>query len=219
MNKNNPISELASPGRRLGAFFIDQTVLGFANIIAALVIFGTQSQALNTLGTKFIAFSEANSTVDGSQIEGKLNELMSSPEVVSALGALILPFASWILVSLLLAAIYYIGLTARSGQTLGKKLLRIKVVGSSETNPTILQSAERYFLYVGLSTLSSVLAVMELLVYRTLDIPNTALSTVHSILDFIIFALFFVGALMIVTRSDRRGYHDISADTKVVKTT
>lgn len=209
---------IASPVRRLGAFIIDQVILGIFNLIALATVAYTQQDALGVIGQKFMEFSQNNNGAANEELQRRFNETFAqNPDVISAASSLLVPFAVWIVISLLISAIYYIFLTTRNGQTWGKKLLKIKVVTEAGEAPSFLASTERYFLYVGLSSFSSILSVVTLLVYRTLETPNGALSLIQTVLDLIIFVLFFIGALLIVTRPDKRGYHDLGAGTFVVK--
>ncbi len=94
------------------------------------------------------------------------------------------------------------------GQTLGKKLLRIKVVNELGHAPTVKQLLKRgimvyeYFILVP----ASILIFININAYLSLE---TLLSTM-------MFLVYFIAFFMIIGRYDARGPHDLIANTKVV---
>lgn len=210
-------SLFASPGQRFGAFFIDQVLLGAVSTVTGLIIISTQINALNAITRAFVTFSNDNTNVSGQQLQVNINTFLSSDAIQSSLGTLIVPFIIWLLTNLIISIVYYTTLTARNGQTLGKKFFHIQVTDEKGKTPTIKDSFERYIIFVGLTSFSTLITALELFVYRTFETPNYLLSLVHSILDFLVFLLLFIGVMMVLNRKDRRGYHDISAGTRVIK--
>lgn len=211
-------ASIASPVYRLGSYLIDQLILGFLGIIVGGVIAYTQRSSLGVIGGQFIEFTRNAQGLENEALQQRFNETFAqNPDVATATAALLVPFVVWIGLSVAVAATYYIVLTYRNGQTLGKYILKTKVVDAKGDTPGLLAAAERYFLYVGLGVFSTLITITSLLVYRTFETPNELVSVVQSILDLAVFVLFFVGAIMIINRKDHRGYHDISAGTYVVR--
>ena len=96
------------------------------------------------------------------------------------------------------------------GQTIGKKILKIKVVNKEEKEPNFLTMFLRTFIVQGiLTTTISLLAIFILtkeLYMETYVILNSTMS---------IFVV--VCALMVLYRKDRRGLHDMMAGSQVIK--
>ncbi len=97
------------------------------------------------------------------------------------------------------ALLYEVVLTWRFGQTVGKRVLRVRVQDLvSHASPTLLQSVARVVV---------VTALPVALVGHRLG-PETAMA-----LD-VVCALVLLGSVL--ARPDRRGLHDLAARTRVV---
>ncbi len=114
-------------------------------------------------------------------------------------------------ISLLITFVYFtIFQYLNKGQTIGKKILKIKVVNKEEKEPNFLTMFLRTFIVQGiLTTTISLLAIFILtkeLYMETYVILNSTMS---------IFVV--VCALMVLYRKDRRGLHDMMAGSQVIK--
>lgn len=114
-------------------------------------------------------------------------------------------------ISLLITFVYFtIFQYLNKGQTIGKKILKIKVVNKEEKEPNFLTMFLRTFIVQGiLTTTISLLAIFILtkeLYMETYVILNSIMS---------IFVV--VCALMVLYRKDRRGLHDMMAGSQVIK--
>ena len=114
-------------------------------------------------------------------------------------------------ISLLITFVYFtIFQYLNKGQTIGKKILKIKVVNKEEKEPNFLTMLLRTFIVQGiLTTTISLLAIFILtkeLYMETYVILNSTMS---------IFVV--VCALMVLYRKDRRGLHDMMAGSQVIK--
>lgn len=148
-----------------------------------------------------------------------LDELLASEAFMNATRSLAYPYAAALGLSMLLSAAYYIVPTARSGMTLGKKLLRIKVVQLSDgAVPDIEQSAVRYFVFLGIGTFSGVVTILDLLVNRSFIPSNPAVNILELFLSQITYIISIAAIVMIIARADRRGVHDLLARTIVTAT-
>lgn len=107
-------------------------------------------------------------------------------------------------------AIGYFGTFAyyKNGQTIGKKLLKIKVVNNEGKEPGHLQLIFRICLLRGIFT--TILSIILLFVLSENEyMVIYGISIAQSI-------FLMVCALMMVIREDKRGLHDMIAKTKVI---
>lgn len=114
-------------------------------------------------------------------------------------------------ISLVLTVAYFVVFQALyNGQTLGKKLLKIKVVNNDNNPATMIQILVRSLFM--LSIFSSLLGIVMLFI-----LPKDIY--IYSYLGVIsIESLFIIISIMfILYRKDKRGLHDVIARTMVVK--
>lgn len=98
----------------------------------------------------------------------------------------------------------------KSGQTLGKKIMRIKIVSNDEKELTINQMAIRSLI------INCILADLLLLAVSILGSKDVYIVGIITI-EFIQYILLFVIAIMVLSRKDKRGLHDVITNTKVIK--
>lgn len=96
-----------------------------------------------------------------------------------------------------------------NGQTIGKRLMKIKVTSSTEEKVSIVSYFIRNSIINGLGYMFLMLLVLYLL-------PNKMYFIFSSILSFIQLILVITSVSMILYRKDKRGLHDILSTTKVV---
>jgi uncharacterized RDD family membrane protein YckC len=96
-----------------------------------------------------------------------------------------------------------------NGQTIAKKLLKIKAVNEFGDNPTFVQHLIRgiqiWSAYVGVLLLPFIL--VDFLTY----------SIISSLVQGLVSLLVFISFIMVLARSDGKGIHDLMAGTMVVK--
>lgn len=95
------------------------------------------------------------------------------------------------------------------GQTLGKRLMKIKVVSIKDEKVSIVSYFIRNTISNGLGYILLVVAFLYLL-------PAKMYFVCTSILSFIQIILVIISAFMILYRRDKRGLHDILSGTKVI---
>lgn len=98
----------------------------------------------------------------------------------------------------------------KNGQTLGKKLMKIRVVSNDEKNLNINQMAVRSLI---INCILAELLVLAISILGTKNVYMVGLLTV----EFIQYILLFVIAIMVLSRKDKRGLHDVITNTKVIK--
>ena len=113
------------------------------------------------------------------------------------------------IVSIVITFAYFATFQYYNGQTLGKKLMHIKVVSSDEKELTHLQLAIRA-LIINECFFGIVSTIMLFLIKS-----DQYLYTV-GLVEFIQVIVVFISFLMVVVRKDKKGLHDILCKTKVV---
>ena len=115
----------------------------------------------------------------------------------------------YLIFNILLILIYFVLIPkVWNGQTIGKKILKLKVVSNTGEKVTIVQYLIRNMLLNGL-------AQMILLVLFLYLLPNSMYFIFSSILTFIQLILVIISSFMVLYRKDKRGLHDIFSGTNV----
>lgn len=122
----------AGAGKRLGAFLIDQIIIGIIGLILLMVFAG---EDFTTYADEYSAWDAAGQVGDAPTFD---------------LGGFLLSS----LLTLVIWFIYRVLMESRSGQTLGKKALGIKVVTAEGTTVTVGTSFKRNSWYIAVFLLS-----------------------------------------------------------------
>ena len=96
-----------------------------------------------------------------------------------------------------------------NGQTVGKMLTKIRVVSNKKKKLRLSQVIIR-------SAIINEILVSALLIISILFLNKSSYLVVSEILDLISFGLILAAIIMILTRSDGRGLHDLLGDTIVL---
>jgi len=96
-----------------------------------------------------------------------------------------------------------------NGQTLGKKIMGIKAIDEFGNNPSFKQ----HFVRAIQNWTSYVSALTFFIIY----ISVVAFTIISGVLGTIVFVVLIVSCLMVLSREDSRGVHDLMTDTRVVK--
>jgi uncharacterized RDD family membrane protein YckC len=126
-------------------------------------------------------------------------------------------FLIWTTIGYSSAWIYTVVLHARYGQTLGKRIMGVKVLDVSESRiPTLSQALVRDSVYIVLNTFT--LAYLFVLVMRG-DYTEVALtqSAPGRMLNWIGWGWFVTEIVTMLTNDKRRALHDVIARTVVVR--
>lgn len=102
-----------------------------------------------------------------------------------------------------------------NGQTLGKKLMRLKVVDSTEEkNVSILKylirSLSVYYIYIG-----GILPIIINCILIFILSPSSYM-TISMVISYAFLIISIVSLVMINVRKDEKGIHDLLANTKVI---
>lgn len=191
--------------QRLFAYFIDYLIISVVFSLFALSFNTTKLTSINdeinnTMNEIVNISSEEEQNLD--DLNNKLIDLQYEYQQESKLASGI---------SLLITFAYFtVFQFLNKGQTIGKKLLKIKVVNKEEKEPSFVTMFLRTFIVQGILTtglsLIGILVLDKELYMETYFILNSLMS---------IFVV--VCALMVLYRKDRRGLHDMMAGSLVVK--
>ena len=98
-----------------------------------------------------------------------------------------------------------------NGQTIGKRLLGIKIINKSKEKPTFTQILIRSIIIYGFVTTISSLVILSCCSKEVYFNTYTYLSSIESILILLSF-------VVMLFREDKRGLHDLIAGTSVIET-
>ena len=191
--------------QRLFAYFIDYLIISVVFSLFALSFNTTKLTSINdeinnTMNEIVNISSEEEQNLD--DLNNKLIDLQYEYQQESKLASGI---------SILITFAYFtVFQFLNKGQTIGKKLLKIKVVNKEEKEPSFVTMFLRTFIVQGILTtglsLIGIFVLDKELYMETYFILNSLMS---------IFVV--VCALMVLYRKDRRGLHDMMAGSLVVK--
>ena len=115
------------------------------------------------------------------------------------------------IISIALSILYFMVFQfKRGGQTIGKKLMKIKLVSNNDKELTMNQIAVRSLI---IDCILSDLLVLAITIIGSKNVYLVGYVTI----ELIQYILLFVIAIMVLSRKDKRGLHDIIANTKVIK--
>ncbi len=191
----------ASFFKRMGAFVIDYFIVLF---IASLITMGFNTNKNNDLNSQMNQlisdYQNEKITIDEYKDETyKLNyELQKENMTVN------------IVTITLYIGYFVVFATLNKGQTLGKKLLKIRVVNKNNDKPSIWNMLVRsLFIYNIISILFSTVAVNFLNI-------NT-FTYIYTALGYIEYFVIIISFFMVIYKTDGRGLHDMMAGTNVIE--
>ncbi len=194
MNKNNF-------GNRLMAYIIDVIIVSL--IFSILTIFIKDSSNLINLNNELNTISEnyLNQTITTNEY---INQVASTQYLINREMFLQNLFSLVLMMGYFILLPYYY-----NGQTLGKKLMKIKIIkenGKLGINDLVLR---------GLIANGILVTLIELSL--TFLLKDTPYFISISILDFIQFLLVIISTFMISYRKDKKSLHDLVCKTLVVE--
>lgn len=191
----------ASFFKRLGAFFIDYFIvilivsiitMGFSNASSEEI-----SKKMNNLVSDYQ--SEKISIDEYTEETYKLNYDLQKSNLNTNVVSITLYIGYFIIFA-----------TLNKGQTLGKKLLKIKVVNKEEKKPSVWNMFVRsLFIYNLASAIFSVVFINFLGV-------NT-FTNIYTTIGYIEFFVIIISFFMATYKKDGRGLHDMMAGTNVIE--
>lgn len=190
----------ASFGKRLLAYIVDMILISF---IASLIFVFIPTEKVETkdLAKTVEKYNKGEITPKEyvKEIAGD-NYKIESSRVPSYL------------VTLTLVLVYFVIFQFKNkGQTLGKKLMNIKVASIEEKQELHINDYLLRSLIIN-EMIFNILNVVAVFIFK-----GTTFTYVNSILIFLNMTILFITAIMVISRKDNRGIHDLLAKTKVVE--
>ncbi len=185
--------------QRFIAYIIDIMIL---SIILSIVAVGINTQEANDLSDSMndVMTSYTNGDITIDEYLSQANDLSYDYQKATSIVNLI---------SLVLSIGYFtVFQYLNKGQTIGKKLMRIKVV-EKKKEPSIRSMIIRTFIINDIISSALSLALLYLL-------SKNAYITAYNVVAIILEGIVIVSALMILYRKDKRGIHDMLAGTEVI---
>ena len=173
--------------KRFLAFIIDSIIISFVCALIAVPFLDSSKVNKLTDDTKSIIEDYTNNKISIEEYTDQINNIEYQLSKEMAIYSLLV----------LIAGISYYGIYQyKTGKTLGKKILHIKL-DSNNGELTLNQALFRCL-------------IINSLIFSFIEL--VASSTLHMIYYFILISSFF----MITFRKDKRGLHDVICNTKVV---
>ena len=191
----------ASFFKRMGAFVIDYFIV---LVIASLITMGfntNKNNDLNNQRNQLISdYQNEKITIDEYKDETyKLNYELQKENITVNIVTITLYIGYFVVFA-----------TLNKGQTLGKKLLKIRVVNKNNDKPSIWNMLVRsLFIYNIISILFSTVAVNFLNI-------NT-FTYIYTALGYIEYFVIIISFFMVIYKKDGRGLHDMIAGTNVIE--
>lgn len=191
----------ASFFKRLGAFIIDYFIVIF---IISMITMGFSSSATNNIS------KQASELVSDYQ-----NEKITAEEYTEEYSKLSYELqksnVNMNIASITLYVGYFIIFaTLNKGQTLGKKLFKIKVVSKDNKDVNVWNMLIRSLLIYNLIS-----AIFSVIFVNFLSVD--AFTNVYMIIGYIEYFIMIVSFFMVTYKKDGRGLHDIIAGTNVIE--
>ncbi len=202
MTKNRKKCEKALFIQRIIAFFIDVILVAF---VSSLVIFPfTDSESLEKLTNQntTIANQYLSQEIDVNTYMNQSMDISYEIAKQSGLGTII---------TLIIYILYYVVFQFyNKGKTVGKQIMKIRIVSTEEGELTLNQLLFRAFV------INSILANTIILLFTIFGSKNVYSLSV-TIFMAIQYVLMIASAIMIGYRKDGRGIHDLIAHTEVLQ--
>ena len=191
----------ASFFKRMGAFVIDYFIV---LVIVSLITMGfntNKNNDLNNQRNQLISdYQNEKITIDEYKDETyKLNYELQKENITVNIVTITLYIGYFVVFA-----------TLNKGQTLGKKLLKIRVVNKNNDKPSIWNMLVRsLFIYNIISILFSTVAVNFLNI-------NT-FTYIYTALGYIEYFVIIISFFMVIYKKDGRGLHDMMAGTNIIE--
>ena len=186
--------------KRFGAFIVDCLIISIACSLISFIFIDNKK-----MDNLMMEFNDSYQLYT----ENKIND----EEFISQVGDIsydILRINSlFSIISIAISIVYFVIYQYRTGQTIGKKLFKIKI---ESVDRELVINDFIYRSFIGYGLLFNLLNVIILMF-----LPKDAYIFMNMTLINLEFLVLFICAVMVIFRKDHRGLHDIIGHTKVVK--
>lgn len=197
---NNEEFEKAYFIQRLGAFLIDLFIVGF---IAAIATMPFQTDSIQKLNNEVMNASQSyiNHEISSTVYLNKSIDINYQLAKATGISKII---------TILIYVIYFIVIQKRlNGQTIGKKLLKIKVIKDDDSELTTNDILYRSL--INNSILCNIFILIFALINKNVCFYGT------SIVQFIQSLVVIISAFMVIIRKDGKSIADFIAKTRVIR--
>ena len=187
--------------QRAFALFIDVLIVTFVSVILTIWIPESQKYK-NSYKEELDTIEEfVNGEIKEKELEDRTYELtyiMNKETVIESLVKIVITIA-------------YFGTYAyySNGQTLGKKIMKIKVVSFDNKEVSHFSMLSRSLLINGV-----LLSIIEV---ALLFLPKDKYFLIISPFEYVMMLFMIISIFMVIFRNDKRGLHDFVCKTKVVR--
>lgn len=186
--------------KRLGAFVFDTLILSVIFSIITIGFINNNSNINKEINNVLEQYENSEITIE--EYTGKVINLNYELQKNN--------FASNILNVVLYIGYFIVFGYLNKGQTIGKKIMKIRVVNNSQESPSIWNMIVRSLFIYGISTL-----LFSVMFVNIFDIMTFTFG--YLIVTYIEAFLMIIAFFMILYKKDGRGLHDIIARTKVIE--
>ena len=191
----------ASFFKRLGAFFIDYFIVILIASIITMGFSNTSSEEISKKMNNLVSDyqSEKISIDEYTEETYKLNYDLQKSNLYTNVVSITLYIGYFIIFA-----------TLNKGQTLGKKLLKIKVVNKEEKKPSVWNMFVRSLFIYNLAS-----AIFSVVFINFLGIST--FTNIYTTIGYIEFFVIIISFFMVTYKKDGRGLHDMMARTNVIE--
>lgn len=191
----------ASFFKRLGAFFIDYFIVILIASIITMGFSNTSSEEISKKMNNLVSDyqSEKISIDEYTEETYKLNYDLQKSNLNTNVVSITLYIGYFIIFA-----------TLNKGQTLGKKLLKIKVVNKEEKKPSVWNMFVRSLFIYNLAS-----AIFSVVFINFLGIST--FTNIYTTIGYIEFFVIIISFFMVTYKKDGRGLHDMMAGTNVIE--
>lgn len=188
--------------QRLVAFLIDSLIIIVVASIISIPFYDNENiEKLNNSGNELLE-KHMNKKIDTDTYLGEMVDV--NYEIYKKSGFITI-------ITLFLEVLYFVCYQFyKKGQTLGKKIIRIRVKSNDDSDLTMNQLVYRALI---INSVFIDIVSVALIIFATKNICVYGILTMNSVQSIIM----FVSAIMIMFSRKSRGLHDIICNTKVVR--
>ena len=191
----------ASFVQRLGAYLIDMFLIFLISSIVTMPFTSSNNYEKLSEETNKVVEEYTNGKIDMNTYMNRVSSISYDMARETGLSSIIM-IAVYVLYFIVYQ--YY-----NKGQTIGKKIMKIRIEGVDSDQLSINVMLVRAFI---INSILVNLIVLTMSILGRRDVYTVSVS----IFQLIQYAVLFVTALMVLSRKDKRGLHDIICHTKVV---
>ncbi len=188
--------------QRISAYFIDVFLITLISVILTIGIPNSK---------KYDNALKENDSLISDYVDNKITESEYIDRIYKTKYTMEKESITTSLISVVVTFAYFAGFAYYSkGQTLGKKLLRIKVVSKDGNEASYLKMMFRALIHNG--CLTSILSIILILFIKS----NQYMYTI-GVLEMLQSVIMISSIIMIICRKDKKGLHDLVCGTTVVE--